>query len=100
MDAALGDDRPLPLLASALALVGVFLRPRLRLALGLVALFVFVFAVLWAAPEWNSLAALGPRAEAGGRFYGMNNQIETLLLAPALVLGALAGIRAMPSSRS
>ena len=86
----------LPLLASALALVGVFLRPRLRLALGVVALFVFVFAVLWAAPEWNSLAALGPRAEAGGRFYGMNNQIETLLLAPALVLGALAGIRAMP----
>ena len=86
----------LPLTAGALALVGIFLRPRLALGLGIAALFVFVFAVLWAAPEWNSLAALGPRAEAGGRFYGMNNQIETLLLAPALVLGALVGIRAMP----
>jgi hypothetical protein len=46
---------------------------------------------MWARPEWNSLAALGPRPDGGGRFYGVNNQVATLLLAPALVLGGLAG---------
>src|SRR5205085_5868952 len=51
----------------------------------------FVFAVLWAEPRWNSLAALGARPDGGGRFYGVNNQISTLLLPPALALGALAG---------
>jgi hypothetical protein len=87
----------LPLVASVLSLVGGwFLRPRWALALGVAALFVFLFGVMWAAPEWNSLAALGPRAEAGGRFYGMNNEIETLLLSPAFVLGALAGLRLLP----
>ena len=67
------------------------MRPRLPLALGLVALFVFLFAVLWVEPRWNSLAALGARPDGGGRFYGVNNQIATLLLSPALVLGALSG---------
>jgi len=87
----------LPLVGSAIALAaGWFLRPRWALALGLAALFVFLFGVMWGAPEWNSLAALGPRAEAGGRFYGMNNEVETLLLSPALVLGLLAGLRALP----
>jgi hypothetical protein len=61
------------------------------LALGLVSLFVFLFAALWAEPRWNSLAALGARPDGGGRFYGINNQIATLLLSPALVLGALSG---------
>jgi hypothetical protein len=83
--------------AAALALAGgLLLRPRLPLALGLVALFVFLFAALWAEPRWNSLAALGARPDGGGRFYGINNQVSTLLLAPALVLGALAGKRALP----
>jgi hypothetical protein len=36
-----------------------------------------------------SLAALGPHPEGGGRFYGMTNQIETLLLGPAVALGML-----------
>ena len=36
-----------------------------------------------------SLAALGPHPEGGGRFFGLTNQVETLLLAPALALGAL-----------
>jgi hypothetical protein len=78
--------------AGALALTGGrLLRPRLPLALGLVSLFVFLFAALWAEPRWNSLAALGARPDGGGRFYGINNQIATLLLSPALVLGALSG---------
>jgi hypothetical protein len=78
--------------SAALALAGgVMLRPWLPLALGLAAVFAFLYAVMWAKPEWNSLAALGPRPDGGGRFYGVNNQVSTLLLAPALVLGALCG---------
>src|SRR5207253_10965117 len=78
--------------AGILALAGGgLLRPRLPLALGLAAVFAFLFLVMWRRPEWNSLAALGPRPDGGGRFYGVTNQVETLLLAPALVLGALAG---------
>lgn len=76
--------------SAALALAGgALLLPPLRLALGLAALFAFVFVVLWAEPSWNSLAALGARPDGGGRFYGVNNQIATLLFSPALVLGAL-----------
>jgi hypothetical protein len=83
--------------AAALALSsGAILRPRLPLALGLAALFAFVFAAIWAEPSWNSLAALGARPDGGGRFYGINNQVATLLLSPALVLGALAGAPALP----
>jgi hypothetical protein len=72
------------------------LRPRVPLALGLGALFAFLFAVMWARPEWNTLAVIGPHPDGGGRFYGLTNQVETLLLSPALVLGALAGLRALP----
>ena len=32
----------------------------------------------------NSLAVLGARPDGGGRFYGITNQLETLLLAPVL----------------
>jgi hypothetical protein len=46
--------------------------------------------VLVASPETQSLALLGPHPWGGGRFYGVSNEIETLLLAPALVLGLAA----------
>jgi len=82
--------------AAALA-GGWFLRPRLLLALGLAALFAFLFAVMWAKPAWNAFAVIGPHPDGGGRFYGVTNQVETLLLGPALVLGALAGARALPA---
>jgi hypothetical protein len=75
---------------------GVLLRPRLPLALGLGACFAFLFAVMWAEPQWNTLAAIGPHPDGGGRFYGVTNQVETLLLSPALVLGALAGTSVLP----
>ena len=82
----------LGVVSATLALTGgVLLRPRWPLALGLAAVFAFLYAVMWARPEWNSLAAIGPRPDGGGRFYGVNNQVATLLLAPALVLGGLAG---------
>ena len=70
---------------------GTFLPLRLPLALGLVGLFAFLFVVMWTHPEWNALASIGPHPDGGGRFYGVTNQVETLLLPPALVLGALAG---------
>jgi hypothetical protein len=41
-------------------------------------------------PETQSLALLGPHPWGAGRFYGVSNELETLLLAPALVLGAFA----------
>jgi len=68
-----------------------FLRGRLEavaLAVPLVAYAVF----LAVSPETVSLAALGPHPEGGGRFYGMTNQIETLLLGPALALGMLTAL--------
>jgi len=87
----------LAILAPTAALgAAALLRPRLPLAVGLGALFVFPFAVMWARPEWNTLAVIGPHPDGGGRFHGLTNQVETLLLSPALVLGSLVGLRALP----
>lgn len=89
----------LALTAPAAALgAAALLRPRVPLALGLGALFVFLFAVMWARPEWNTLAVIGPHPDGGGRFHGLTNQVETLLLSPALLLGALVGLRALPAA--
>lgn len=44
---------------------------------------------LGVSPSTVSLAALGPHPEGGGRFFGLTNQVETLLLGPTLALGAL-----------
>jgi hypothetical protein len=82
--------------ACASLAAGMLLPPRAPMALGIAALFGFLFAVMWARPEWNTLAVIGPHPDGGGRFYGVTNQVETLLLAPALVLGALAGARLVP----
>ena len=48
--------------------------------------------VLWHWPVTNALATIGPHPDGGHRFYGLTNQVETMLLAPAL----LAGIAAAP----
>jgi hypothetical protein len=80
------------LAATAAAVAGgLYLRPRLPLAVALAAFFALLFAVMWAKPEWNTLAVIGPHPDGGGRFYGVTNQVETLLLPAALVLGAMAG---------
>ena len=75
---------------------GAFLPPRLPLALALAALFAFLFAVMWAEPVWNALAVIGPHPDGGGRFYGVTNEVETLLLPAGLVLGALVGVQLLP----
>jgi hypothetical protein len=46
--------------------------------------------VLWQWPVTNSLATIGPHPDGGRRFYGVTNQVETLLLPPALIAGLVA----------
>jgi mono/diheme cytochrome c family protein len=59
-----------------------------------VAAFLTAFTIVLAVdPELNSLAVLGARPDGGGRFYGVGNQVETLLLPPVLVAAAIGGLR-------
>src|SRR2546423_2839404 len=76
--------------------LAVAARTRGLLALALAALLgtYAVFLGAWSATV--SLAALGPHPEGGGRFFGLTNQVETLLLAPALALGALVQLPLLP----
>lgn len=67
--------------------------PRRFIPWAVAAFFAGFLAVLVFAPETNSLAVLGPRPDGGGRFYGMTNQVETLLLAPLLAALAVGGPR-------
>jgi hypothetical protein len=54
-----------------------------------VALFFAGFLIVLAAfPETNALAAIGPHPDGGVRFFGVTNQVETLVLAPVLAAAA------------
>jgi cytochrome c551/c552 len=65
---------------------------RRRLVPALVAAFYVAFlAVLVADPSLSSLGVLGAHLDGGGRFYGVTNQLETLLLAPTLAAAAADG---------
>ena len=46
--------------------------------------------------ETSSLAAFGPHPDGGVRFYGISNQVETLLLVPGLLGAALLGQTLVP----
>jgi hypothetical protein len=81
------------LVAPALAAVT---RPRLALAASLLAIFAVYAGVLEFSTETSSLAALGPHPDGGVRFYGISNQVETLLLVPGLLGGALLGVSLLP----
>ncbi|HEX7310722.1 MAG TPA: hypothetical protein VF232_06030 [Gaiellaceae bacterium] len=71
--------------ALALALVaGVSRRAFVPL---LVVVFAGALLVLWQWPVTNALATIGPHPDGGHRFYGVTNQVETMLLAPALAGG-------------
>ena len=60
-----------------------------RLSLA-VPIFLAVYGLTLAiSPETNALMAIGPHPWSGGRFYGITNQIETLLLAPTLAAARL-----------
>ncbi len=66
---------------------------RPALAVALLAIFPLYLLVFALSTETSSFAALGARPENGGRFYGFQNQVETLLLVPGLLGAALAGRR-------
>ncbi|MFN2468191.1 MAG: hypothetical protein ABR521_08715 [Gaiellaceae bacterium] len=70
-------------------------RDRRVLALVLLAPFLLYLVVLAGWTHLHTLSAFGPRAEDAGRFYGIPNRVETLLLVPALLGGALLGRRAL-----
>jgi len=75
-------------LALTLPLAFASRTPR-ALAVALAALLGTYAVFLGVSPSDVSVAALGPHPEGGGRYFGLTNQVETLLLAPALALGAL-----------
>ena len=59
-----------------------------------VAAFFLVFLlVLSLSPETHALAVVGARPDGGGRFYGIGNQVETLLLPPMLAAIVVGGLR-------
>src|SRR5205823_5632102 len=62
-------------------------RARLLPAL-LCALVVAYLVVLLAWPEVNSLAPIGPHPDGGGRFFGVTNLVETVLLTVSLQAAA------------
>jgi hypothetical protein len=67
------------------------------------AFFLAFLLVLSLSPETHALAVLGARPDGGGRFYGIGNQVETLLLPPmlaAVVVGGLRGSSRSAASRS
>jgi hypothetical protein len=66
------------------------------LALAITVLLAAFAIFLGASSPTVSLAALGPHPEGGGRFFGLTNQVETLLLGPALALGALVAVPLLP----
>ena len=84
----------LALMASLTAALALAASARRQLVALAVAAFLIAFTVLLAVdPELNSLAVLGARPDGGGRFYGVGNQVETLLLPPVLAAVAIGGLR-------
>ena len=99
---ALHVEHRLPAWTLAIALpltvvLAVAVRTFGRLALALALLLGAYALFLGLSSETVSLAALGPHPEGGGRFYGITNQIETLLLAPALALASLVDLVLLPA---
>ncbi|MFN2628205.1 MAG: hypothetical protein ABR569_06165 [Gaiellaceae bacterium] len=82
-------------LAACTAAGGLTLARVLKSELLLLALFVLLLlgcaATMAFEPEWFAVAPLGPTQNS--RFYGVGNQIETLLLAPVLAGAVLAARR-------
>ena len=62
-----------------------------RLLALIVAVLVVHIVLLAKRPEWVAITPLGPTQNS--RFWGIGNQLETLLLAPLLIGAALAGRR-------
>jgi hypothetical protein len=89
----------LPVLAACGAIALLLARLGDRFLAGAVVCFLVAYVALLAArPELNSLAVLGPHPDGGGRYYGVTNEVETLLLAPMLAAAAVLGpVAALPA---
>jgi hypothetical protein len=94
---ALGVTRLWLVIAAIVALTAAFAlagAARRRLIPVVVAIFLAAYLVtLAASPETNALGVLGARPDGGGRFYGIGNQLETLLLVPVIAAIAVGGLR-------
>jgi hypothetical protein len=77
---------------AALAVAAPLLLSRLPVGLVVSAFLAGYLVALWVWPDVNALAILGPHPDGGGRFYGVTNQVETLLLPPALAAGVALGL--------
>jgi hypothetical protein len=93
---AVGIEEPSTVVAILAVVTGLgsfllALRPAV-LVPAVVGFLLASLVVLAARPEINALAAIGPHPDGGGRFYGVTNEVETLLLAPSLVAAAAAGV--------
>jgi hypothetical protein len=94
-----GAARPVVLLPAlglgSVALAAAVAVPRRAIAYLGPALLLLFLVVLWAWPETAGFAAIGPRPEEGGRFFGISNVVETVLLTISLYSGAELGLRAL-----
>ena len=93
---AVGIEQPSAVIALLAVVTGLgsfllALRPPF-LVPAVVGFLVAFLVVLAAWPEINALAAIGPHPDGGGRFFGVTNEVETLLLAPSLAAAAAAGV--------
>jgi hypothetical protein len=82
---------PVLALGSIALAVAAALPRRLIVWVGPAILLLFL-VVLWAWPETAGFSTIGPRPEEGGRFYGINNLVETVLLAISLFSAAELGL--------
>ena len=80
----------LALFAGALVLALAFALPRRLFRPLCGGVLAGALLVLWQWPVTNALATIGPHPDGGRRFYGVTNQVETLLLPPALIAGLAA----------
>lgn len=93
---AIGIDDPTVVVVALAVVVGVAslllgLRSEALVPAVVSLLFLFLLTLaVW--PEVNALAAIGPHPDGGGRFFGVTNQVSTLLLAPSLAAAVLAGV--------
>ena len=94
---ALGATRLWLVIAVSIALTAVFAfagsRRRRRIPVAVAVFLIAYLVTLAASPETNALGVLGARPDGGGRFYGIGNQLETLLLVPAIAAIAAGGRR-------
>jgi cytochrome c551/c552 len=79
--------------AGSVALAVLASSRRRVVPLAMMVFFVSFLIVLTLSPETNSLAVLGARPDGGGRFYGVGNQVETLLLPPLVAAVVVGGLR-------